>query len=164
MRLFIAIDLAEPMKKDLVGVMHELKQRGIAGGYVPKQNLHMTLAFIGEVQSAEPVKRVMDNIPMEKSRISFTEYGNYGDLLWIGVRGNQKIKKYAADLRKALKEAGLPCDMSKFEPHVTLIRKMKGRRPADLAVPSSDMMVTKVSLMKSETKDGKRVYKEIYTV
>ena len=30
--------------------------------------------------------------------------------------------------------------------------------------PKGEMMVKKVSLMKSELKDGKRVYKEIYAI
>ncbi len=164
MRLFIAVDLSEDMKKALVGTMHDLKKAGVEGGYVPKQNLHMTLAFIGETQDVDSVREVMKGIPVEKSRLTFSEYGNFGDTFWIGIKGNQKIKKYAADLRKALKDHGVPCDMSKFEPHVTLIRKLKGRKPEGMKVPSADMTVTKISLMKSEQKDGKRVYKEIYSV
>ena len=128
------------------------------------QNLHCTLAFIGETDRAEDIKKVMDSIPVEKARLSFSEYGRFGDVFWIGLKGNQKIKKYAADLRKALKEDQIPCDTSKFEPHITLIRKQKGKQPAGLPVPGADMTVTKVSLMKSEVKDGKRVYKEIYSV
>lgn len=164
MRLFIAVDLAEPMKKALVGAMHDLKKLGVAGSYVPMQNLHMTVAFLGNVPDPAPVQAVMDSIPLEKSRLSFSEYMNFPDALVIGIKGNQKIKKYAADLRKALKEAGLPCDDKKFEPHVTLVRKMKGKKPAGLAIPDADMMVTKISLMRSDMKDGKRVYQEIYSI
>ena len=48
MRLFIAVPLAEDMKKALVACMHDLKRQGVEGNYVPAQNLHLTLAFIGE--------------------------------------------------------------------------------------------------------------------
>ena len=164
MRLFIAVDLSEEMKKALVGTMHDLKKMGVEGSYVPKQNLHMTLAFIGETQEADAVREVMKSIPVERSRLSFSEYGNFKDTMWISIKGNQKIKKYAADLRKGLKEKGLPVDMAKFEPHVTLIRGQKGKRPEGLKIPSADMTVTKISLMKSEMKDGKRVYREIFSV
>lgn len=47
MRLFIAVSLSEDMKKDLVRFMHEMKKQGVEGNFVPAQNLHMTLAFIG---------------------------------------------------------------------------------------------------------------------
>lgn len=164
MRLFIAVDLSDKMKTALIGTMHELKQQGITGNYVPKQNLHMTLAFIGETKEIDLVKKVMDSLPVEKGRLSFSGYTYFGDILVAGIKGNQKIKKYAADLRKALKDNGLPCDMTKFEPHVTLIRKTKGRHPQNLPVPDADMTITKVSLMKSETQNGKQVYKEIYSI
>ncbi len=164
MRLFIAVDLADNMKKSLVGTLHELKKQGIAGSYVPMQNFHVTLAFLGEVKDPEEVMRVMNSLEAESSRMSFDGYGFFGDSFWIGIKTNQKLKKYAADLKKALTQAGLPCDMSKFEPHVTLIRKHKGPRPALTKVPSEDMMVKKISLMRSDFKDGKRVYKEICSV
>ena len=164
MRLFIALLLSESMKKALIGTMHEMKNQGVTGSYVPAQNLHCTLAFLGETKDVDKVKAVMDRIPPEKARLSFSAFGNFGDTFWIGLKGNQKIKKYAADLRKALKEEGLPCDMAKFEPHVTLLRRQKGKKPAGLSVPDVDMMTAKVSLMKSEMKDGKRVYTEIYSV
>lgn len=48
MRLFIAIQLSDEMKKALVACMHDLKKQGVEGNYVPAQNLHLTLAFIGE--------------------------------------------------------------------------------------------------------------------
>ena len=164
MRLFIAIDLSKEMKKALVATMHELKEQGVTGSYVPMANLHLTLAFIGETRETEKIREVMRSLPVEKARLSFSEFGNFGDVFWIGIKGNQKIKKYVSDLRKELKNAGIPCDNEKFEPHVTLIRRQKGKRPAKLTVPKEDMMISKVSLMKSEQKDGKRVYTEIFSV
>ena len=57
MRLFIAIPLAEEMKKELVACMHDLKKQGVEGSYVPAQNLHLTLAFIGEYDNPAQVKK-----------------------------------------------------------------------------------------------------------
>ena len=37
MRLFIAIPLAEEMKKELVACMHDLKKQRVEGSYVPAQ-------------------------------------------------------------------------------------------------------------------------------
>ena len=162
MRLFIAVDLADNMKKSLVGTLHELKKQGIAGSYVPMQNFHVTLAFLGEVKDPEEVMRVMNSLEAESSRMSFDGYGFFGDSFWIGIKTNQKLKKYAADLKKALTQAGLPCDMSKFEPHVTLIRKHKGPRPALTKVPSEDMMVKKISLMRSDRGKNGMIYTELY--
>ena len=164
MRLFIALKPSEAMKKDLIHVMHDMKQLGTEGKYVPAANLHITLAFLGEVTEVDAVKDVMKSLPVERSRLTFSEYGFTRDVFWIGLKGNQKIKKYVADLRLALKQKGLPVDTAKFEPHITLLRGQKGKRPTGLTVPGSEMTVSGVSLFKSEVKDGKRVYKEIFSV
>ena len=50
-------------------MMHGMKKAGIKGNYVPTQNLHLTMAFIGEMTSAEPVKEALQNIkikPLER--------------------------------------------------------------------------------------------------
>ena len=50
MRLFIAIPLSDEMKSAVTGTMHEMKKAGVKGSYVPTRNLHLTLAFIGEMK------------------------------------------------------------------------------------------------------------------
>ena len=164
MRLFIGLWPSEEMKKDIISVMHEMKKQGTLGSFTPASNLHLTLAFLGEVKEVEVVKEVLSSLPPEKSRLTFGEYGGNQDVFWITVKANQKLKKYVADLRKALSEKGIPVDTKKFEPHMTLLRHPKGKPSKGLPIPSSDMTVSKVSLIKSEVKDGKRVYKEIYSV
>ena len=84
MRLFIAIPLSEEMKKALVACMHDLKKQGVEGNYVPAQNLHLTLAFIGEYDDPEKVKEVLRSVPMPPFRMSLSEKGNFGNLLWAG--------------------------------------------------------------------------------
>ena len=108
MRLFIAIQLPDEMKKALVACMHDLKKQGVEGNYVPAQNLHLTLAFIGEYDDPAGVKRVLESVPLPPFRLSLSEKGNFGNLLWAGVKGNQKLKTYVKDLREALKEADIP--------------------------------------------------------
>ena len=94
MRLFIAIVLSDDMKKALTGLMHEMKKQGIEGSYVPARNLHMTLAFIGEYDDPGKVKQVLQEVPLPEFRLSLADTGNFGNLLWAGVKGNQKLKTY----------------------------------------------------------------------
>ena len=163
MRLFIAIQLSDEMKKTVTGTMHELKKAGVKGGYVPLQNLHVTLAFIGETSDAAAVKTAMQSIDFKPFRMAFTDMGTFDNILWIGIKGNQGLNKLARHVGEALDAAEISYDHKKFTPHVTVVRKMGGpwkKVPA----PKGEMMVKKVSLMKSELKDGKRVYKEIYAI
>ncbi len=161
MRLFIAIPLAEEMKKELVACMHDLKKQGVEGSYVPAQNLHLTLAFIGEYDNPAQVKKVLESVPLQPFRLSLSEKGNFGDILWAGVKGNQKLKTYVKDLRAALKAAGIPFADDKFIPHITLIRKASARKSYEVRLPKAEMMVKRASLLKSEMKGGKTVYKEM---
>ena len=161
MRLFIAIQLSDEMKKALVACMHDLKKQGVEGNYVSAQNLHLTLAFIGEYDDPAKVKQVIAGVPLPQFRLSLSEKGNFGNLLWAGVKGNQKLKTYVKDLRDALRAAGIPFDNEKFVPHITLIRKVASKKPYQVHLPKAEMIVKKVSLMKSEMKNGKVAYREI---
>ncbi len=161
MRLFIAIQLSDEMKKALVTCMHDLKKQGVEGNYVPAQNLHLTLAFIGEYDDPAKVKQVIAGVPLPQFRLSLSEKGNFGNLLWAGVKGNQKLKTYVKDLRDALRAAGIPFDNEKFVPHITLIRKVASKKPYQVHLPKAEMTVKKVALMKSEMKNGKVAYREI---
>lgn len=161
MRLFIAIQLSDEMKKALVACMHDLKKQGVEGNYVPAQNLHMTLAFIGEYDDPSKVKEVIRRVPLPEFRLTLSEKGNFGNILWAGVKGNQKLKTYVKDLRAALSAEGIPFDTEKFVPHITLIRKVSAKKPYQVHLPKADMTVKKASLMKSEQKNGKMVYKEL---
>lgn len=161
MRLFIAIQLSDNTKKALVNLMHELKKQGVDGNYVPAQNLHMTLAFIGEYDDPAKIKEVISRVPVPEFRLSLSDMGNFGNILWAGVKGNQKLKAYVKDLRSALDVEGIPYDRDKFVPHITLIRKYTAKRSYKVSMPKAEMMVKKASLMKSEQKNGKAVYKEV---
>ena len=161
MRLFIAIQLSDPMKKALVNMMHELKKQEVEGNYVPAQNLHMTLAFIGEYDDPARIKEVISRVPVPEFRMSLSDMGNFGNILWAGVKGNQKLKAYVKDLRSALDAEGIPYDRDKFVPHITLIRKYTAKRSYKVSMPKAEMMVKRASLMKSEQKNGKPVYKEL---
>ena len=161
MRLFIAIQLSDEMKKALITCMHDLKKQGVEGNYVPAENLHLTLAFIGEYKEPERVKKVMEKVPLPQFRMTLSEKGNFGNLLWAGVKGNQKLKAYAKDLCRALETEGIPYDKAKFVPHITLIRKYTAKKAYQVHMPKAEMIVKKAALMRSEQKNGKVVYKEI---
>lgn len=48
MRLFIAIELPRSFKQELARVQKEVKQMSCGGRFVPQENFHVTLHFIGE--------------------------------------------------------------------------------------------------------------------
>ena len=150
MRLFVAVELSDEMKDSITASMHAMKKAGVGGRYVPKQNLHLTLAFIGETLETGKIREALSGVRFKPFRLSLDRLGTFGDLLWVGMKGNQGLSAAARDVRKALDEAGVDYDRKKFSPHITLIRKMTGpwqKVPA----PKGEMMVKKITLMKSAT-------------
>ena len=67
MRLFIAINLSEGMKAALIDAQNEMYDGGVRGGFTTEENMHLTLAFIGEMPDAEPVLEAL-------SAVSFTPF------------------------------------------------------------------------------------------
>lgn len=163
MRLFLAIQLSDEMKAALIESMHGLKKLGVKGRFIPARNLHLTLAFLGEYQDATPVKTVLDQLKYKPFRLSLTQPGVFGNLLWIGVKGNQGLSALVKDLRTGLDRAGLEYDRKAFQPHITIVREMNGSWQK-LPAPKGEMMVKQVSLMRSDVRDGQRVYTELYSV
>ena len=160
MRLFAAIQLSDELKSSITGTLHEMKKAGVKGSYVPTQNLHLTLAFIGETKNAAAAKAAVKSIEFKPFRLTLSEMGCFGDLIWVGMKGNQGLSGVARSVRKALDEAGIEYDRKEFVPHITIIRKAAGKWQ-QVPAPRGEMMVKKISLMKSEVRDGKRVYTEI---
>ena len=162
MRLFVAIQLSDELKKKITGSMHEMKKQGIRGNYVPAQNLHLTLAFIGETNEPDKVKEALGQVKYKSFHMSLSEMGTFGDLLWVGMKGNQGLSGVVKAVRDSLDEAGIPFDRKKLVPHIT-IRKMNGKWQ-NVPVPRGEMKVEKISLMKTTFKDGKPVYTEIHSI
>lgn len=47
-RIFIAIRFNDDVKNTFVNIQNALRTKGVRGIYCPYNNLHLTLAFIGE--------------------------------------------------------------------------------------------------------------------
>ncbi len=123
-RLFAAIALPEHIAERLLALM-----KGVPGAsWRPRENLHLTLRFFGEV--TEPVADDIDaalsdvaehNTPFE---LSLKAAGAFGGAdphsLWVGVAASEELKKLAADCERAARRAGLKPENRKFVPHVTL--------------------------------------------
>ena len=48
MRLFLAISIEGAMQDSLLKLQHHWRYIGVRGHFVPAENMHLTLAFIGE--------------------------------------------------------------------------------------------------------------------
>lgn len=162
MRLFIAIPFSEEFKEELLRVQSEMKVNGVRGNFSRPENLHVTVAFLGEVKDPGPAMKALESVPVPELRLTSGPLGNFGELLWIGLRKNSALEEYVAEVRHALDIAGVEYDRKKFRPHITLVRRADWPYQVlveELAeVRRVRMTVDRVCLMKSERIDGKLTY------
>ncbi len=167
MRLFIAIQFDETILNALTGFQADLKQLGVTGNYTKQENLHLTLAFIGDYGNPEEVLDAMEHVTFRPVDISLDGVGSFGDLFWAGLSESQELFGYVKRLRRALSEQGIPFDRKRFSPHITLIRKCSYKGSTKIPVTNplkGTMRVLRVSLMRSDRGKSGMIYTEIGSV
>ena len=164
MRLFIAIQLSDSIRNSLSAVQTYLRDHGVRGNYTKIENLHLTLAFIGEYSDPDFILEVMRSVPFAPFPMRIEGFGSFGDLYWCGIGENDNLLSYVKRLRRALAGSGIPFDRKKFSPHITLIRRAEYDRRKGfpgVVIPDVSMQVSGVSLMRSDRTKSGTVYTEI---
>jgi 2'-5' RNA ligase len=125
MRLFVGLDLPWALKQRLA-----VLAGGIPGArWVPSDNYHMTLRFIGEVAAhrAEEIDLALAALrgrgfSMTLSGVGTFAKGGRDTQLWVGVQRNPALEHLQTKVETALQRAGLEPERRRFTPHVTLAR------------------------------------------
>ena len=136
MRLFIALALPQEVRDDL-----ERLATGLSGvRWVPSDNYHLTLRFLGEVErpDARDIDDALAALRMPRFELSLAGIGSFGEgrrlrSLWVGVDRHPALTRLQAGVERAVVRAGRPRETRRFKPHVTLARcKNAAPRPDKL--------------------------------
>jgi 2'-5' RNA ligase len=125
-RLFFALWPDEAVREQLARWSREL--RAVCGGRATRaQNLHVTLAFLGNVDDARiaEVERAAGEVrPCAVSLVlDQPGYWKHNRIAWAGASAvPAQIEALVADLRGALARAEVVFDGKGFVSHVTLLR------------------------------------------
>ena len=166
MRLFLAVVPDNGIKDELCMIQKRLQVQGVKGNFTSRENLHLTLAFIGEYNDSGYVSEVLRSVPFEPARLVIDGFGSFGDTFWIGIKDDKGLEANVRRIRKALADSGIPFDRKKFSPHITLVRKAQspdGKIPAGVLenVPEANMIVDHISLMRSDRGKNGMIYTEL---
>ena len=170
MRLFIAIQFNNEIINALTSAQDVLRANNVKGYYSVRENLHLTLAFIGEFGNADLVLDAMEQVDFEPFTLALGGYiGNFGDLLWAGTEHSNHLDRLAKKLRRTLAESNIPFDKKKFKPHVTLLRNAEYSTNADfsisdVSVEKASMTVSHISLMRSDRGKHGMIYTELGSI
>ncbi|MEK7742474.1 MAG: RNA 2',3'-cyclic phosphodiesterase [Nitrospirota bacterium] len=171
LRCFISLELPEELKKNIYGYIEKLKAAGADVKWIPPENLHLTLKFLGDT-TEELLKSINERlISLSKSHDRFSlqisgagAFPNikYPRVVWLGVHDSEEIIKLQHDIDESMAGLGFKRDEKQFTPHLT-IGRVKSMRNKDALIKElatlkevdfGKIEVINITLMKSELKPG----------
>ena len=172
MRLFTAINFDERTKNELCDIIHSLKAQTFGGSFTLRENLHLTLVFIGETDKKQAAIQAMSEISMKRFNMELSDIGSFhnegGDIFWAGIKNCPALFALNRALTDNLEGNGFVLEKRKFNPHLTLGRRVRllnnnpdfdelNKRLSSIHIP-----VEEFSLMRSGRINGKLTYNVIH--
>lgn len=126
LRLFTGLALPILLRQRLA----LLGDGGIPGArWTERENFHLTLTFIGEVNEAEAedIDAALETIRAPRFPLRLQGTGSFSarndpKVLWAGVADSPALRRLKEKIDRALQRAGIAFEKRKYTPHVTLAR------------------------------------------
>lgn len=141
LRTFIAIPVPMTVTAFVADVQDRLKRTGASVRWVRPENVHLTLAFLGDIDAGRTaaVAGQIDAVATDTVRfhLSAGGVGVFPDLrrarvLWVGLRGDiDRLAALKTRLDDALAEIGFRPERRPFRPHLTIGRPRRRLPPGD---------------------------------
>jgi RNA 2',3'-cyclic 3'-phosphodiesterase len=172
-RAFVAVLLDEQTRRSVSAQIDRLRPLSKAVAWVPPQNLHLTLRFLGD-QTEEQLADVVPALEEAASGVStFTlslkGIGAFPGLdhprtLWVGLSdGGQDVQRLQARVAEALERRGVPIEARAWQAHVTIGRvtdekhwrrdgmpELRSAVMRGATVPFGSMPVASIALTRSD--------------
>lgn len=158
MRAFFCLELKPDLREKLAGIAKRLRAVPVKARWVPSENLHVTLVFLGdiapdaipdlEVAAREAVakSRVDDALEWELDRLGAFPHLSAPRVVWVGCSEEpERVRRLAEALERALEPLGFEPEGREFTTHVTLGR-VKGRGRASGVDRLAEALVSHPSL------------------
>ncbi|MDJ0956026.1 MAG: RNA 2',3'-cyclic phosphodiesterase [Arenicellales bacterium] len=157
-RSFLACWPDKPIAQQLNRCAARIQEQ-VGGRVIRVENLHVTLAFLGDLMPTQisAVEDVCAPLPrtfrLELDRVGFWKTKG---IVWIGPRTpDVEFNKFVENLRDRLRRVGFRIDSRPFTPHITLLRKVR-KRPR-IVLEALDWVINEYTLVASKLEqDGAR--------
>jgi 2'-5' RNA ligase len=141
MRTFVAVDIDEPILREVQHIRDRLEKAGADVKWVKNNNTHLTMKFIGEIgpDQVPDVCAALEKAAQgaEPFDIEIRGVGTFSrrrpSVLWVGTEdpagGLARLHKA---VENALQKLGIKKEGRKFSPHLTLGRVKSGKNIREL--------------------------------
>lgn len=140
MRTFIAIDFPDDILEKIAKIISFLRSQTPekALKWVDKDNLHMTLKFIGEIRedSLPDIQSLMtralqghDFFKISIGRLGMYPNHNNPRVVWLGITAEETLFTIQRKLDLTLQDAGIPSEKRAYSPHLTIARLRRDMDP-----------------------------------
>ena len=174
LRLFVAFEVPEDVRASLAGAVAPVRERYPKARWVPTQNQHVTVKFLGATYPrlvewvTETAARVAGDHPSFATRVeglgAFPS-ARRARVLWAGLDdGGQRLERLAASLDEALGREFRP-EKRAFTPHLTVARfdPPVGLEPADVSYESEPFEIDRIVLFRSHLRRPAPIYEPLAT-
>lgn len=181
MRLFVALDFPDEVRRNLAELIARLKPTCRGARWVRPESMHLTLKFIGHAVKDEETQKLADlRTALAKIRsdgpvkLRFHGVGFFPNerrprVVWCGVEASPNLARIAADVDRALEPLGIPRENRDYVPHLTLARIEPPRDSEPLVRAAEEMKSsdfgaaceTKFYLFESKLKHSGAEYQKI---
>jgi 2'-5' RNA ligase len=138
MRLFVALDLPQPVRQRFAGLIARLRKEFPGARWVRPERIHVTLKFIGHAEHKDlesistALAAVRSDLAVEADfrGLRFFPNEQRPRVLFCGVEASANLAVLAGDVSRALEPQGIASEPREFVPHLTLARLDPGKIPA----------------------------------
>lgn len=168
MRLFVAVRFSDEVNQRLMTAIRAMQAHG-RGNFSREENLHLTLAFIGETENFEQAKAAVSQVYARPFTLTVERIGKFGDLYWAGIKKSDELSSVQKQTAALLRSAGFSIEDRTFKPHLTLVRNFHATHAVDFAeiersIGRASCTIRKISLMESRRINGRLTYTERYAL
>lgn len=170
-RLFVAINFSSAVTDNLYNCVQYLRQNSKNINPSRKENLHLTLAFIGEtnnIRGAVAAMKELSSAPFDLTIEGFSQFSSKdGSICFAKAKECNELLTLAENLRKNLTQKGFSIDTKPFKPHITLCRQFVPsgsfcEEEITKLISSHHLTVREIFLMRSDRIGGKLVYTQVH--
>lgn len=141
-RSFISIDLEDPkILSQVESIMSSLVSSGGDLKPVERENIHLTLKFLGNVGATQldEIKSALAQVTFPPFSLEIKGAGAFPNLkrmsvIWVGIEeGWSQVELIYEQTEKLLHQLGFSRETRPFSPHITVARVKSGRKRDEIA-------------------------------